>query len=138
VRIEPSRLDVSGVAWVVLESLDRAPHRVALTVLLATGVNVLAALARWRCRRMVLCESRFGSCAATLRAADVIPISVIVSSLGSRSSAPVPRTPRSRSPGIRARLPRLRPWLVGLGALLLLARCWPSFTRAARGPAPID
>jgi hypothetical protein len=138
VAIEPSLLDVSAVAWVVLESLDRAPHRAALTVLLATGVNLLeaprevAVPASGRLRvplRLVRGDApRGGRHAITVVAAPIgEPLEGASAGHGEIEIAADP-----------ARLPRLRPWLFALGALLLLAALLAELHARRARAAPID
>ena len=138
VRVEPSRLDVSSIAWVVLESLDRAPHRVALTVLLATGVNVLAAPGE-------VAVPAHGALRVPVRLVrgdaprgGRHPISVIVSSLGEPLERAFAAHAEIEIAGDPARLPRLRPWLFGLGALLLLGALLAELHARRARAAPID
>lgn len=121
VRIEPLTLDVAGSASVVLESVDGAAHRAGLRILLPAGVNVLEAPAEVDVPAggRVSVEVRLIRGAAPRgQAHGIIAVAGPVDGPLERASVAVGEIRIAPDP---AWLPRLRPVLVALGALLLLA-----------------
>jgi hypothetical protein len=138
VRLEAAPLDVSAVAWVVLESLDRAPHRSALRLLSATGVNVLEAP-----REVAVPANGALRVPVRLVRGDAPRggrhlLSVVAAPVGGpleRASAGSAEVEIAPDP---ARLPRLRPWGFALGALLLLGALLAELAARRGGPSPTD
>jgi len=135
VRIEPLTLDVAGTANVVLESADGAAHRAGVRVLLPSGVNVLEAPleadvpAAGEVRvpvRLVRGDAPRG------RPHAMIVIAGPVDGPLERASVAKGEIQIASDP---AWLPRLRPGLAALGALLLLAAIALEL-RARRNPRP--
>jgi len=135
VRIEPLTLDVAGTANVVLESADGAAHRAGVRVLLPSGVNVLEAPleadvpAAGEVRvpvRLVRGDAPRG------RPHAMIVIAGPVDGPLERASVAKGEIQIASDP---AWLPRLRPGLAALGALLLLAAIALEL-RARRRPRP--
>lgn len=132
VRVEPLTLDVSGTASVVLESADGAAYRAALRVVLPAGVNVLEAPAEVLVPAVgstsVPVRLIRGSSARGLRH-GIIVIAVPIDGPLERASVAVAEIQIAAD---RAWLPRLRPALIVLGALLLIAAA-ASELRGRRG-----
>lgn len=121
VRIEPLTLDVSGTVRIVLESADGAAYRAGLRILLPAGVNVLEAPAEVDVpaggRVSVPVRLVRGS-SARGHAHGIIVIAGPVDGPLERASVAVGQIQIAPDP---AWLPRLRPALGALGALLLIA-----------------
>lgn len=121
IRIEPLTVDVVGTATVVLESADGAAHRAGLRVLLPSGVNVLEAPAEAQVpaggRISVPVRLVRGGASRGRRLAMIVVAGPIDGPL-ERTSVVVGQIQIAPDP---AWLPRLRPGLAALGALLLLA-----------------
>ena len=135
VRVEPLTLDVIGTASVVLESADGAAHRAALRVVLPAGVNVLEAPAEVLVpavgRVSVPVRLVRGSSARGFRHGIIVIAGPIDGPL-ERTSVAVGEIQIAADP---AWLPRLRPALIVLGALLLIAAV-ASELRGRRGATP--
>ena len=135
VRLEPVALDVSATAWLTLRSLDRAPHRATLRVLLATGVNVLEAPPE-----IVVPAAGDLRVPVRLVRGDAPrggshEITAVVTPVGEATEAAAAARGEIAIAGDPARLPLLRPWLFALGAMLLLYAIGSELL-ARRGPPP--
>lgn len=121
VRVEPAVLDVSGLVHVVLESADGAAHRAGLRVLPPWGINVLEAPAEvvvpGSGQARVLVRLIRGSAARGSRHGLIVVASPLDGPL-ERASVAQGEIVVAADP---AWLPRLRPALFALGALLLIA-----------------
>lgn len=121
VRLEAASLDVAGLLPVVLESADGAAHRAGLRVLTPIGINVLEAPAEVLVPPAgpvrVPVKLIRGSAARGLRHGVVVVAAPLDGPL-ERAAAASGEVEVVADP---AWLPRLRPALIALGALLLLA-----------------
>jgi hypothetical protein len=121
VRLEPVSLDVAGVLPVLLESADGAAHRAALRVLTPIGINVLEAPAEIQVPATGLARvpvKLIRGSAARGRRHGVIVVATPVEGPLERAAAAAGEVAVVADP---AWLPRLRPVLIGVGALLLIA-----------------
>jgi len=121
IRVEPPTLDVAATALIVVESADGAAHRAGVRVLLPSGINVREAPAEVDVpaagRVSVPVRLIRGDAARGSRQQMLVVAGPVDGSL-ERTSVAQAEIQIAPDP---AWLPRLRPGLVALGALLLLA-----------------